>query len=96
MNKERILAEVCAETGVTVAQMESKYKDRDIVTARHITWLFLSRFTSMNTMQMGAMFNRRHCTVVLARKRMMGYIDTEASTVELVWRIVERLNIEIQ
>lgn len=96
VNAQRILIEVCGETGVKFGQMRSKYRNRDVVMARHIAWVLLSALTDMNTMEMGALFNRDHSTVVLARQRFIGYLETEASTVELVWRIVERLGIELQ
>ena len=84
------------ETGVTLDMIRSDNRKRQLVTARQIAATLIYTLTGCNLEQVGAMINRDHSSLVYARKTLLGHIDTEDATVELVWRIVERLNIEIK
>ena len=84
------------ETGVNLDMIKSCNRKREIVTSRKIAATLLYTLTGFTLETVGTMINRDHASVLYYRKTLLGHIDTEAATVELVWRIVERLNIEIQ
>ena len=93
---ERMFSAVEAETGVTRDMIQSDNRKRELVTARQITATLLYTLTSYTLETVGAVINRDHASILYYRNTLLGHIETEDATVELVWNVVERLNIEIQ
>ena len=68
---ERILHEF----GITENEIKSPMRDRPIVNIRHALFYYMRYSKNMNTIQIGAMFNRDHSSVINGCRKVENWLD---------------------
>jgi chromosomal replication initiator protein len=88
---EGIIQQVCKRFEVTVKQMESKNRKREIVEPRQIVFYLLWRYSYSSLKTIGRYFNRDHTTVIHGRDTVQNLIDTDDVYRQEIQRFEETL-----
>lgn len=87
---KKIVKAVCEEYGVSVDDLKSKRRFRNLLYPRHTVFYLLDKYSKSSLKEIGQIFNRDHTTVVNGRDIMQDLIDTEKQMRERVERLEER------
>lgn len=71
-----IIRIVCAKYGVTIADLKSRDRSGDVMSARHLANYLLMNFTGYSCTQIGNFFNRDHTSILHSRRKVVDLINT--------------------
>lgn len=96
LNANNIIQSVCDCFNLSFNDIQKKYRGRDLITARHLCYYFLRKYTDNTLKEIGCYFNHDHTTVIHGRNKIDGYIKIKDSiTLSNIYKI-EGLLDEIQ
>jgi chromosomal replication initiator protein len=76
--KQIIIESVVRATDVSMEDIQSKLRLREVVEARHLICYFLRNHTMMPLQKIGNLINRDHSTVIHGYKTVKNLIETDA------------------
>lgn len=76
ISSEEVINDVCTIFDLTPDELKSPSRKSNIVEARHIVMYILSNRSRMTCVAIGCMFNRDHTSVIHAREKIKGWIDS--------------------
>jgi chromosomal replication initiation ATPase DnaA len=89
-----IITDFCSITGLTMEQLSSKTRKREIAQLRQILiWILSCKKKQLNLSytDIGDMFNRDHSTVIFCKNKMDGYIQVNDKVATLALDIYSKI-----
>tara|TARA_R110001632_G_scaffold211700_2_gene337261 strand:- start:415 stop:798 length:384 start_codon:yes stop_codon:yes gene_type:complete len=74
---EEIIKYVSTEHNITIFELTSKSRKRNIVTCRHEISYILHKVYKVNSSKVGSLFNRDHSTVLHSCKTVSNFIEID-------------------
>jgi len=68
---------VCKNHGITILQLQSKKRNREIVECRHEIFYILHKVYKVRSIKVGSLFNRDHSTVLHSCKTVSNFIEID-------------------
>lgn len=95
---DQIAGEVCKVTKVSMQDVKSESKKKDIAQARHLICFCAKRFTRMNLKQIGERLgNRDHTTILASINRLSDLIDArDDQACDLFNKVNRRLKLLVE
>ena len=93
LTPDLLLHRVYYVTGISVSDMKSKCRKREIVTARQV-FFYLARetFPKMGLKTLGAMLDKDHATVIHSSKAVKDLIEAKDKTILEILKKLENIN----
>lgn len=93
----RVIELVAKHTGYGVAAILSDSRKGKVTLARHIAiWMCIKHFPERSLPQHGLTFDRDHTSIIHARDRIKGYLNSDSTEGESIRRIIRRVEEEIR
>ena len=88
LNSNNIVQSVCDCFGLSLNDLQKKRRNRDLVTARHLCYYFLRKYTDSTLKEIGGYFNHDHTTVLHGRDKVDDFIKIKDSvTLSNIYKI---------
>ena len=92
MTIEEVAQIITDYTGVTVDQMRSGNRKREIIYAMHMAMWMVKTYTADENPAIGKFFNRDRTTVIHGIKKIQGFVDVkDEETLFLIGKFTEQI-----
>lgn len=78
LSPEIVVKDVCRRYDLSVDDLKSECRKRDLVFPRHLAMYLIKQRTGLSLSKIGEMFNRDHTSVMHAIRTIQNYIDTDS------------------
>lgn len=90
---KKIIFLIRKKTGFSIKELDVKSRHRPLVIARQMVMFFLDKHTNYSLAIIGSIFNRKHCTVLHAKKTINNLKETDRGIRSLFTEIEDEINI---
>ena len=88
LNTDNIIQSVCDSFHTSLDNIKRKKRKRELVTARHLCYYFLRKYTDNTLKEIGFFFNTDHTTVIHGCNKIEGFLEIkEIATLDNICKI---------
>ena len=95
-NTDNIIQSVCDCFGLNFNDIKTRERKVKLVTARHLCYYFLRKYTNKNLKEIGSNFNQSHANVIKSLEKIDGFIKIKDAVtlneIYLIENLFDKMN----